>query len=308
MLFFPRCFDPVAFLFFATNYFFCPFFLFLYADYSRYCFFASVFLFSFMFCVSFFHNGFLSVRLFHAVCSFFISFLSTFPLFIPSYAVFIRERSFSYICFIIFFPFYALLRPFDLFLFFFRMIFLVCYRFFVFLQALKVFWEYMLHPISEPFRSFRSLLPDLFCKRSTDPVSIWRFPFIFYLSRLFYPDSAVLLFDRRSRFLSAVSAFSCLCFGFFFLFRSRKPLLVFRLLYALLCPFSVTVHLFWIISFGLSVFQQKKAHFCAFRLFYIVFQIAFATSLMPSLFWMTCLSGFLFSCLSQPISLTGRTI
>lgn len=116
MLFFPRCFDPVAFLFFATNYFFCPFFLFLYAYYSRYCFFASVFLFSFMFCVSFFHNGFLSVCFFHAVCSFFISFLSTFPLFIPSYAVFIRERSFSYICFIIFFPFYD---PFDLFLFFF---------------------------------------------------------------------------------------------------------------------------------------------------------------------------------------------
>lgn len=55
---------------------------------------------------------FLSVRLFHAVCSFFISFLSTFPLCIPSFAVFIRERSFSYICFMMFFPVYD---PFDLF-------------------------------------------------------------------------------------------------------------------------------------------------------------------------------------------------
>ena len=62
-----------------------------------------------MFCVSFFHNGFLSVCFFHTVCSFFISFLSTFPLCIPSYAVFIRERSFSYIYVMLFFLFTTLL-------------------------------------------------------------------------------------------------------------------------------------------------------------------------------------------------------
>lgn len=48
------------------------------------------------------------------------------------------------------------------------------------------------------------------------------------------------------------------------------------------------------ICFGLSLsvylFSNKKAHFCAFRLFYIVFQIAFAISLIPSLFRMACLS------------------
>lgn len=304
MLFFPRCFDPVAFLFFATNYFFCPFFLFLYAYYSRYCFFASVFLFSFMFCVSFFHNGFLSVCFLYAVCSFFY-FLSFYISFIHSFLCCFYTR--TLVLLYMFYNIFSCLRPFDLFLFFFRMIFLVCYRFFVFLQALKVFWEYMLHPISEPFRSFRSLLPDLFCKRSTDPVSIWRFLFIFYLSRLFYPDSAVLLFDRRSRFLSAVSAFSCLCFGFFFLLGQRNLCSFFVCCTPCFCPFSVSVYLFWLFS-SVYLFSNKKAHFCAFRLFYIVFQIAFATSLMPSLFWMTCLSGFLFSCLSQPISLTGRTI
>ena len=82
-VFFPRCFDPVAFLFFATNYFFCPFFLFLYAYYSRYCCFASVFLFSFMFRVSFFHNGFLSVCFFHTVFSFY--FLSVYISFMHSF-------------------------------------------------------------------------------------------------------------------------------------------------------------------------------------------------------------------------------
>lgn len=91
-------------------------FPFLYAFFSRNSYFSSIFLFSFMFRVSFFHNGFLSVCFFHTVCSFFISFLSTFPLFIPSYAVFIRERSFSYICFMIFFLFTILFIFFFVFL------------------------------------------------------------------------------------------------------------------------------------------------------------------------------------------------
>ena len=48
-------------------------FPFLYAFFSRNSYFSSIFLFSFLFRVSFFHNVFLSVRLFHAVCSFFPS-------------------------------------------------------------------------------------------------------------------------------------------------------------------------------------------------------------------------------------------
>ena len=166
----------------------------------------------------------------------------------------------------------------------------------------------MLHPISEPdpivsFPPSRSVLQTIDCSRID-------LTFPFYLLIV----AVVLSRFRRASFWTTLSfSFGCVGFllPFFRLFLPvsvKEPLLVFRLLYALFLPFfrfgsSVLDYLFRFICFS-----TKKAHFCAFRLFYIVFQIAFATSLMPSLFWMACLSGFLFSRLSQPISLTGRTI
>lgn len=80
----------------------------------------------------------------------------------------------------------------------------------------------------------------------------------------FFLNDARVFFRLCRLSVAFLSAFSS-CFG------QGSLCLFFVCCTPCFCPFSVSVHLFWIISFGLSVFQQKKAHFCAFRLFFFVF-------------------------------------
>lgn len=223
-----------------------------------------------MFCVSFFHNiSFLSDC--SMLFALFFSFLSTFPLCIPSFAVFIRERSFSYICFMMFFPVYD---PFDLFLFFF------------FLQDAGFAIVFYFLASSIGFLRIYAA-PDI---RTRSDRFVPSFPICFANDRLipYRSDVSLLSFNCRGCFIpippcfflndarvffrlcrlsvAFLSAFSS-CFG------QGSLCLFFVCCTPCFCPFSVSVHLFWIISFGLSVFQQKKRISALFFFFSLLFRL-----------------------------------
>lgn len=306
MLFFPRCFDPVAFLFFATTLFFCLSFLFcmlfsLGTAISRlFFFFHSCFAYRSFTMFSFLSDCSMLFALF--LFPFCLHFLYAFLL-VPFYT---RTLVLLYM----FYNIFSCLLPFlSFFCFssFFRMPGLL--SFFCFLTSAKGFLSIYASPdIRTRSDRFVPSFPICFANDRLIPYrsDVSLLSFICHgcfipIPPCFFLIDALVFFRLCRLSVAFLSAFSS-CFG------QGSLCLFFFCCTPCFCPFSVTVHLFWIISFGLSVFQQKKAHFCAFRLFYIVFQIAFAISLIPSLFWMACLSGFLFSRLSQPISLTGRTI
>ena len=80
----------------------------------------------------------------------------------------------------------------------------------------------------------------------------------------FFLNDALVFFRLCRLSVAFLSAFSS-CFG------QGSLCLFFVCCTPCFCPFSVSVHLFWIISFGLSVFQQKKrisALFVCFSLFF----------------------------------------
>ena len=268
LLFFPRCFDPVVFLFFVTTLFFCPFFLSLYAYYSRYCFFASVFLFSFMFRLSFFHNiSFLSIV---PCCLLFFYFLSVYISFMHSFFCCFYTRTF--VLLYMFYDVFSCLRPFDLFFLLSSGCFSGFAIVFYFLASFKGFLRIYAAPdIRTGSDRFVPSFPICFANDRLLPyrsdVSLLSFNcrgcFI-PIPPCFFLNDALVFFRLCRLSVAFLSAFSS-CFGqgslclFFFCFTPC------------FCPFSVSVHLFWIISFGLSVFQQKKrisALFVCFSLFF----------------------------------------
>lgn len=191
-------------------------------------------------------------------CLLFFYFHSVYISFIHSFLCRFYTRTF--VLLYMFYDIFPVYDPFDLFFCFFRMIFRFCHRFFIFLHALKVFLRIYASPDTRT-RSDRFVpsFPICFANDRLLPyrsdVSLLSFNcrgFFIPIPPCFFLIDALVFFRLCRLSVAFLSAFSS-CFG------QGSLCSFFVCCTPCFCPFSVSVYLFWIIFFGLSVFQQKSA-------------------------------------------------
>lgn len=254
MLFFPRCFDHVAFLFFAATLFFCSSFLFcmlfsLGTAISRlFFFFHSCFAYRSFTMFSFLSDCSMLFALF-----FLLLFTSLILFFL--FCFYTRTSVLLYM----FFDIFVCLRSFCSFLFFFFLqdagFAIVFYFLASSIGFLRIYAAPDIRTRSDRFVDF---FPFCFANDRLIPYRSDVSVFSFICHGCFIPiPPCFFLIDARVFFrlcrlsVAFVSTFSS-CFG------QGSLCSFFVCCTPCFCPFSATVHLFWIISFGLSVFQQKK--------------------------------------------------